>query len=107
MAAVSFIYFRVFVYIQSDRDQYRKLIKIGLKRSEIKKIVTQQLILLFFLPFVVASSHALVILSTWNQIEIKATQLTQSLQVISIFLMIQSIYFLWIRSKYIRSIFHV
>ncbi|MDQ0415978.1 putative ABC transport system permease protein [Croceifilum oryzae] len=106
IAAISFLYFRLFADIQGEREKYHNLTKIGLKRKEIRRIITQQLVIFFFSPFIIASVHTYIILVLWNQENIEWAPFDKILQVITIFGAIQILYFIWIRSKYIRTVFH-
>ncbi|TCP68585.1 FtsX-like permease family protein [Baia soyae] len=106
IAAISFLYFRLFANIQEEREKYRNLTKIGLKRKEIKRIITRQLAIFFFSPFAIASVHAYMILVFLNKKNVEWAPFDKILQVITIFGVIQVLYFIWIRSKYIRTIFH-
>ncbi|SDY11344.1 ABC transporter permease [Thermoactinomyces sp. DSM 45892] len=105
IAAISFLYFRLFANIQEEREKYRNLTNIGLKRKEIKRIITRQLSIFFFTPFIVASFHTYLILILLNKKWIELAPFDKILQVLTIFGVIQILYFIWIRSKYIRMIF--
>ncbi|TCP69569.1 ABC transporter permease [Baia soyae] len=106
IAAISFLYFRLFADIQGEREKYHNLTKIGLKRREIKRIITGQLAIFFFSPFAIASIHTYMVLILWNHENAESAPFDKILQVIIIFGVIQILYFIWIRSKYIRTIFH-
>ena len=55
--AASFTYFRLYADLERDEAQYRMIGKMGLSRPELRKIVTRQLLLMFFLPILVAVIH--------------------------------------------------
>ncbi|MDQ0416953.1 putative ABC transport system permease protein [Croceifilum oryzae] len=105
IAAISFLYFRLFANIQGEREKYRNLTKIGLKRKEIKRMITRQLAIFFFVPFIIASVHTYMVLIFLNKENVEWAPFYKILQVITIFGVIQILYFIWIRSKYIRTIF--
>ena len=56
--AASFTYFRLYADLERDEAQYRMIGKMGLSRPELRKIVTQQLLLMFFLPLLIALIHS-------------------------------------------------
>ncbi len=46
--AASFIYFRLYTDLDRDQQQYKMISKMGLSKRELKKVVTRQLLLMFF-----------------------------------------------------------
>ncbi|HDX9552765.1 TPA: ABC transporter permease, partial [Bacillus thuringiensis] len=58
--AASFIYFRLYTDLDRDQQQYKMISKMGLSKRELKKVVTRQLVLMFFLPIIVAVIHTVV-----------------------------------------------
>jgi putative ABC transport system permease protein len=58
IAAGSFLYFRLYADLDYDRRQYLTITKVGLTEKELNRIVTQQLLLLFFIPIIVAFIHS-------------------------------------------------
>ncbi|MEC2715579.1 ABC transporter permease, partial [Bacillus cereus] len=55
---ISFLYFRLFTDLDRDKSQFQMLSKLGLTKREIKKIVTQQISILFFIPIVISVLHS-------------------------------------------------
>ena len=105
---LSFLYFRLFTDLERDQEQYEMISKLGLSQSELKQIVTRQMMILFFLPIVVAmvhSSFAFLTLHQLGQIASKEMSVVQSSIVVLIsFICMQMIYFLIIRNHYIKRI---
>ena len=103
IAAGSFIYFRFYTDVQEEKGKYRNLRKIGMTIREVKKIITVQLAILFFVPILLAALHsvfALQILQTRVSTSIGSYAST----ILIFFLVAWSIYFLLLRSRYLRSL---
>ncbi|SDZ41270.1 FtsX-like permease family protein [Bacillus sp. 166amftsu] len=106
--AISFLYFRLFTDLDRDKKQYEMLSKVGLTQKELKKIVTQQISILFFVPIVVAIIHssvafgALQYLAQRKYIDLSVTG--NSILIFTSFICVQIIYFLIIRRNYLRQI---
>ncbi|UFJ39230.1 hypothetical protein LOK74_14245 [Brevibacillus humidisoli] len=103
IAAGSFLYFRLYMDLDHDRRQYQAITKIGLSEKELTKIVTTQLLLLFFVPLVVAvihSSFAFVALQSMFQLSIAF----HTISVLLGFIAAQIAYFLLIRARYTRHV---
>ena len=54
---ISFLYFRLFTDLDRDKSQFQMLSKLGLTKRD-KKIVTQQISILFFIPIVISVLHS-------------------------------------------------
>nr|WP_088328022.1 ABC transporter permease [Bacillus cereus] len=106
--AISFLYFRLFTDLDRDKQQYEMLSKVGLTQKELKKIVTQQISILFFVPIVIAIIHssvafvALQYLAQRKYIDLSVTG--NSILIFTSFICVQIVYFLIIRRNYLRQI---
>jgi putative ABC transport system permease protein len=103
IAAGSFLYFRLYADLEYDRRLYLTIKKVGLTDGELKKIVTHQLVLLFFVPIIVAIIHsgfAFMALQSYFTMSI----LTEMMIVLSCFFSAQVIYFIFIRHHYLRNL---
>ncbi|SFJ76552.1 FtsX-like permease family protein [Bacillus sp. 71mf] len=106
--AISFLYFRLFTDLDRDRRQYQMLSKVGLTEKELKKVVTQQISVLFFVPIVVAVVHsgvafmALQYIAQHKHVDLSVTQ--NSIFVFTGFIFVQITYFLFIRRNYLRQL---
>ncbi|HEY4543570.1 MAG TPA: ABC transporter permease, partial [Tissierellaceae bacterium] len=58
LATGSIIYFKLFDEIKQDREEYLILRKIGITNKELNKIITKQIGLVFFIPFVISTVHS-------------------------------------------------
>ncbi|PFX63543.1 ABC transporter permease [Bacillus wiedmannii] len=105
---LSFLYFRLFTDLERDQEQYQMISKLGLSQSELKQIVTRQMMLLFFLPIVVAMIHSSFAFLTFHQlgqtVSKEMSVIQSSIVVLVIFICMQVIYFLIIRHHYLKRI---
>lgn len=68
LAAGNMLYFKLFTDLVEDRRQFQALFKVGIRPAEIRRVISIQTFLLFFVPLVLASLQATVLLnmvSTW------------------------------------------
>lgn len=105
---LSFLYFRLFTDLERDQEQYQMISKLGLSQKELKHIVTRQMIILFFLPIVVAMVHSSFAFLTFHQLGQRVSKemsvIQSSIVVLVSFICMQIIYFLIIRDHYIKRI---
>lgn len=105
---LSFLYFRLFTDLERDKEQYQMLSKLGLRQKELKQIVTRQMMILFFLPIVVAMVHSSFAFITFHQlgqtVSRELSVIQSSIVVLVSFICMQMIYFLIIRNHYIKRI---
>ncbi|WP_242243661.1 ABC transporter permease [Bacillus cereus group sp. BfR-BA-01309] len=106
---LSFLYFRLFTDLERDQEQYQMISKLGLSQSELKQIVTRQMMLLFFLPIIVAMVHSSFAFLTFHQlgqtVSKEMSVIQSSIVVLISFICIQIIYFLIIRNHYLKRIY--
>lgn len=103
IAAGSFLYFRLYTDLGRDSRQYRAVSKIGMSEKELGWSATTQLGLLFFIPIIVAIVHsafAFVALQSLFNLSI----VSSTLWVLGGFAIAQILYFLLIRSLYLRHL---
>ncbi|MCT1402208.1 ABC transporter permease [Paenibacillus sp. p3-SID867] len=103
IAAGSFLYFRLYADLDYDRRHYATISRLGMTDKEFRRIVTGQLALLFFVPIGLAIVHsifAFVALQSYFYLSIAAEM---GIVLIS-FLMMQVMYFFFIRSQYLRKL---
>lgn len=103
----SFLYFRLYTDLERDKQQYSAIAKIGLSEQELAKIVTTQVALLFFLPIVVAMIHsavAFVSLQYLLALAFVTSIVKPTAFVLGCFLLVQVVYFLLIRSRYLHHL---
>ncbi|MGG0237796.1 FtsX-like permease family protein [Bacillus rhizoplanae] len=99
LSAVSFLYFRLFTDLETDKQYYQSLLKLGMDEEGMKRIMTVQMGALFFIPILIAVLHtsiAFIALQTLFTTPI----LRSSLIVIGLFLLVHTCYFLLLRRRY-------
>lgn len=108
--AISFLYFRLFTDLERDKSQFQMLSKLGLTKREFKKIVTQQISILFFIPIVISVLHSsmafLAIRALAQSRHIDLPIAGNSILIFTSFISVQIIYYLIIRRSYLRQILH-
>ncbi|MBE7129918.1 FtsX-like permease family protein [Bacillus mycoides] len=102
--AASLLYFRLYADLEREQQQYEMIAKVGLSRKELKKIVTRQLILMFFLPIIIAIIHSGVAFIALQQL-IDFSVLKMSILIILAFISIQSVYFFTVRWRYLQRLY--
>ncbi|MFJ8353926.1 FtsX-like permease family protein [Bacillus paramycoides] len=102
--AASFLYFRLYTDLERNQKQYKMIAKVGLSKPELKKIVSRQLALLFFLPIVIAITHSTVAFMALQKLA-NFSVLGSSVVVLICFLVMQIIYFYFVRSQYLKKMY--
>lgn len=103
VGAGSFLYFRLYTDLGEDKRKFQAIHKIGLTDRELSSILSKQLMILFFAPIVVAVIHgAIALIAMQNMFEYN--MMKPSLTVLGSFVIIQLVYFLFIRTKYISNV---
>lgn len=103
IAAGSMIYFKLFTELQEDQAQIRGLTRIGMTLKEIRVTVVTQIGIVFFVPCVVGTSHALFAMSALDNIMMSSNWL-YSLVIVGIFVVMQGLYFLMASRSYMKMI---
>ncbi|MBU3173448.1 FtsX-like permease family protein [Clostridium estertheticum] len=103
VTTASFLYNKCYMDLIEDKKKYKQLNKIGLTYKEIKKVLNIEIGVLFLLPYIIAVVHFFFAISSLKcAFEIEIT--VPALQIIGIMLIVQIIYFLIIRRKYLFEI---
>jgi ABC-type antimicrobial peptide transport system permease subunit len=100
----SLLYFKLYTDLDQDRHIYRGLSKIGLSVQEMKKAATIQIVLLFFIPLIVSAFEAIPLLLTLGKQISMGNMWMPALMGIGGFFVAQFVYFLVIRSRYVRQL---
>ncbi|MCM3627815.1 ABC transporter permease [Paenibacillus glycanilyticus] len=103
VGAGSFLYFRLYMDLGEDKRKFQAIHKIGLTDRELSSILTKQLMILFFAPIVVAVIHGAIALAALQNM-FMYNLMRPSLTVLGSFVLIQLVYFLFIRTKYISNV---
>lgn len=103
IASGSIVYFKLFNEIKQDKVEYDILRKIGTTEKEINRIITKQIGIIFFLPFVVSTIHSLFALKSLSNL-LQRNLFTNGLVIAFGYLVFQVLYFIIIRTMYIRKV---
>lgn len=103
VAAGSFLYFRLYTDLDDDKQKFAAIAKIGLSAGELSKVITRQLILLFFAPIAIALVHGIIALGALQNM-FYSSIFKESVMVLGSFLAIQIVYFLLVRYFYVLNI---
>lgn len=101
--AASFLYFRLYTDRNRDQQQTEMLSKMGLTRRELNRVVTRQLLAMFFLPLIIAIVHSGVAFAALQQL-VGFSVGESTMKVLICFSIVQIIYFLVIRWRYVKQL---
>ncbi|WP_185971090.1 ABC transporter permease [Alkalicoccobacillus porphyridii] len=105
IATGSFLYYRIQNYLPQDAARFATLRKLGLSYKKMRQIVTAEMMILFFGPFIVSLIHsAVAFVALQSMIIERPNILIHVLVVISGFVFAQFIYFLLMRKQYLNSL---
>ncbi|MDQ0231693.1 ABC transporter permease [Metabacillus malikii] len=103
VSAGSFLYFRLYMDLDEDKQKFKSISKMGLTEKELKKVLNRQTIILFFAPIIVALIHGAVALTALSNL-FQFNIVKESVIVLSVFLAIQIVYFFIVRFFYTKQI---
>lgn len=103
IAMGSLIYFKLFTELQDDQAQFKALSRIGMTAAEIRRIVVTQVGLVFLIPCIVGSVHALFAIQALGNL-LGSPILKYAAVVFAIYLVMQAAYFAVTCATYLRSI---
>ncbi|MFF2480759.1 FtsX-like permease family protein [Paenibacillus sp. NPDC058071] len=103
IASGSLIYFKLFTELQEDQAQFRALKRIGMTKQEIRRVSVSQIAIIFYIPCVVGTIHALFAMRALDRLMGSSIWL-YSLLVVGIFVVMQTAYFLVASSSYLKAV---
>ncbi|WP_410985732.1 FtsX-like permease family protein [Bacillus cereus] len=103
IGAGSVLYFRMYTDLTNEQEKYITVTKIGLTESEMKRSATIQLAILFFVPYFMASIHTIFATKMLQEI-INLSLFAETTVVLTIFGMVEILFFLLIRSLYMQKL---
>ncbi|MFE6134509.1 ABC transporter permease [Bacillus sp. NPDC057893] len=103
IGAASVLYFRMYNDLTSEKQKYITITKLGLTESEMFRSATIQLGILFFVPYIVAGIHTVFAIQ-FLQSMFAFSLLKELLIVLTLFGIIEIIFFFLIRSLYISKL---
>lgn len=106
VSAGSFLYFRLYSDMDVDVEKFKMIYKMGLAKKELKKMVYQQVGILFFTPIIVSVIHGAVALTAMYHMFNQGMQLA-GWQVLGMFVLIQIVYYLIARVFYFKKVYRL
>lgn len=104
ISSASFLYFKLHHELTQDQRMYQSMSKIGLKIQEMSRAATLQIAALFFVPIVVSVIQTLVVLNAVRK-DFGVGEVNSSVLIASIaFVIVQMVYFLIVRSRYVHKL---
>ncbi|WP_340085159.1 ABC transporter permease [Siminovitchia sp. FSL H7-0308] len=102
------LYLHIFADIEQEKGKFKKIYKIGITLKEVKRMITQELMMLFFLPAILGSTLAflfIVIMTTDSGGIMKNLDIALHFFIIAaIYLCIQTGYLLYARKKMVQHL---
>ena len=106
VSAGSFLYFRLYSDMDADVEKFKMIYKMGLAKKELKKMIYQQVGILFFTPIIVSVIHGAVALTAMYHMFDQGMQLA-GWQVLGVFVLIQVVYYLIARVFYFKKVYRL
>ncbi|WP_283747012.1 FtsX-like permease family protein [Bacillus cereus] len=103
IGAASVLYFRMYNDLTSEKQKYITITKLGLTESEMFRSATIQLGILFFIPYIVAGIHTIFAIK-FLQSMFSFSLLKELVIILTLFGIIEIIFFFLIRSLYINKL---
>ncbi|OME72278.1 hypothetical protein BSK65_07855 [Paenibacillus odorifer] len=104
LSSASFLFFKLHTELNTDKQMYSALSKIGLSTKEMSASATKQISVLFYIPIVIATIQTLVVIRPILK-QMNITDVTLPVLITSgTFLAVQTLYFIIARSRYIHSL---
>jgi len=101
------LYFKTYADLEDAKIRYKKLFKIGITDSEMKKVISGELKPIFFLPIILGSILGIGYISImFVNINVYEGILFYSMVFVLIYFILQSIFYLITRQKYFSEIFN-
>nr|WP_144927869.1 ABC transporter permease [Paenibacillus bovis] len=104
------VYLNLFTDIEQERIKYRKLYKIGITKKEVKKIVTKELRILFFLApiigIILSYLYIITIAQDSGGIMSNPILMINFLSIGGLYLILQTIYYFFAARKFLNEVIH-
>ncbi|MEG2255160.1 MAG: hypothetical protein RSC33_07530, partial [Vagococcus sp.] len=99
----SIIYFKLFSELEKDGKYHRSLYILGVPEKRRKKMVTVEMLIMFFMPFVISSLHFVVAMSALKtMVNLPVYQYVR--QILIVYIIFQVLFFLLCRRQYIKTL---
>ncbi len=97
------LYCRFFLQLQDDQEKFTALRRLGLSLRELRTIVSREMAILFFAPWLVAVVHQTFAMDSFS-VMLGASAWHYGAVVAILFLIPQTLYFILARSAYLREL---
>ena len=104
LASGSLIFFKLMTEVEEDKQGFTTMRKLGMTESEVKRSVSLQMAILFFLPVVVGTVHTLFAFNSARVALMATTIWNTGMIAIGFYLLFQLVYFFITRAIYLRKI---
>ncbi|MBD8033890.1 MULTISPECIES: FtsX-like permease family protein [Solibacillus] len=107
LASGSFVYFKIYANLDREKKQFDMLIKVGLSDKELKRLITRNLVIQFFLPWGLAFIHsafAFYVVQTVLNDVMNLSIVKEVVFSFTLFAIIQVVYFYLIRWRYLSHV---
>lgn len=104
IAAGSLVYFKLFTDLPKDVEQLKALRRLGMTEGEMGRVMSVQVFVIFLVPFLVATIHALFAFNMMR-VTMKVEVFQYTWIVIAVFFVIQIIYYWITKNVYMRQLF--
>ncbi|MCB2296259.1 ABC transporter permease [Clostridium tagluense] len=104
IAASSMIYFRLITELEKECVKFKGIVKLGLSKKELSRIISTQNFILMFVPFLVALILLFIGIG-YTSNNSGESYFTVALSCSAAFLMIQSMGYIMVNSKYKKAVF--
>ncbi|MFD3157054.1 FtsX-like permease family protein [Haloimpatiens sp. FM7330] len=98
LAALSYMNFKFYVEIKQDKNKYSNMISLGLTFKELRSIISKEMMLIFFAPYILATINSLFVYRLLYII-FEIPILKPILQILILFFIINLMYFFFWRYK--------
>ncbi|WP_061994578.1 ABC transporter permease [Clostridium sp. ATCC 25772] len=103
IAALSIIYFRLITDIERERIKFKGIIKLGLSKKELSKIISTQNFILMFVPFIISTIITFIVMLILSA-NFSGSYIKAGVGCSIIFLVIEIIGYIIVNTKYKNSI---
>lgn len=99
------LYFKIYTDLEDTKIRYKKLFKIGITDSEMKKVISKELKPIFFLPVILGSSLGIGYIAVlFVNFALYKKLLVDSMIVVLLYLLLQTIFYFITRKKYFSEV---
>ena len=99
----SIIYFKLFGELEKDGKYHRSLHILGVPERKRKRMVTTEMLIMFFIPFVISALHFVAAMSALR-VMIELPVYAYVLQILSVYIFFQLIFFFMCRKQYLNTL---